>query len=245
LSEHPCLSLRVARRRPFGLDELVDAGGIHPDLVPVLLRLVSSRAAFLVSGGTGTGKTTVLATLLGEVNHRERVLVVEDTAELAPTHPHVVRLTARTANGEGQGSVSLRDLVRQALRMRPDRLVVGEVRGPEVIDLMTALNTGHEGGCGTLHANRAADVPARVEALAALGGMGREAAHSQLAAAVSVVVHLSRGAQGRRQVTEVASVVRDHAGFVNTRPAWRVDGDALLVADGADDLDDVLCGGSR
>jgi hypothetical protein len=123
--------------------------------------------AFLVTGGTGTGKTTLLAALLSLVDRDDRVLLVEDAGELSPEHPHVVRLEARAPNVEGAGAVTLRDLVRQALRMRPDRLVVGEVRGAEVVDLLAALNTGHEGGCGTLHANSAVDVPARLEALAA------------------------------------------------------------------------------
>ena len=124
-------------------------------------------------------------------------MLVEDAAELRPDHPHVVGLEARTANVEGVGAIELRTLVRQALRMRPDRLVVGEVRGAEVVDLLAALNTGHDGGCGTLHANSAADVPARVEALALAAGLGRAAVHSQLASGVAAVVHLQRGRDGR------------------------------------------------
>src|SRR5262249_35829249 len=137
---------------------------------------------------TGSGKTTLLAALLGCVDPAERVICVEDAGELRPEHPHVVRLVARPPNIEGVGEVTLRDLVRQALRMRPDRLVVGEVRGAEVCDLLAALNTGHEGGAGTVHANSVREVPARLEALAALGGMPRDVLHSQLAAAVQVLV---------------------------------------------------------
>ena len=133
---------------------------------------MQSRLAFLVSGGTGSGKTTLLAALLGLVPHHERIVIVEDSRELAPDHPHVVRLEGRPANAERAGAITLTDLVRQSLRMRPDRLVVGEVRGGEICDLLTAMNTGHEGGCGTVHANSAADVPARLEALAALGRAG-------------------------------------------------------------------------
>lgn len=220
LAEHPCLSLRVPRRRAFTVRELVAAGtlpGRFGDLVPAL---VGSGCSFLVTGGTGTGKTTLLSALLGLVRAADRLVLVEDTAELAPDHPHVVRLTARPANAEGRGGVGLRDLVRQALRMRPDRLVVGEVRGGEVVELLAALNTGHEGGCGTVHANRAGDVPARVEALAAAGGLARDAAHSQLAAAVGVVVHLARDRGGQRRVSELAVLGRDGAGWVVTRPAW-------------------------
>lgn len=205
------ISLRVPARRSFTLEALVDAGGVHPDAAAVLRRLVAARVAFVVSGGTGSGKTTLLATLLGLVPPRERIVLVEDAAELAPEHPQVVALEARPANAEGAGLVTVRDLVRQALRMRPDRLVVGEVRGAEVVDLLAALNTGHEGGCGTVHANSAADVPARFEALGVAGGLGRDAVHSQLAAGVQAVVHLRRGRDGVRRVEEVGVLVPEVA----------------------------------
>ena len=167
------ISLRVPRARVFTLDELVGAGSMSTAGAELLRGLVASRAAFLVSGGTGSGKTTLLSSLLSLVDPAERVVLVEDAAELRPDHPHVVALEARTANVEGVGAIELRTLVRQALRMRPDRLVVGEVRGGEVVDLLAALNTGHDGGCGTLHANSAADVPARMEALALAAGLDR------------------------------------------------------------------------
>ena len=151
-------------------------------MADVLRAIVAGRVTALVTGGTGSGKTTVLGALLELVPADERVVVVEETGELAPRHPHVVLLEGRPANVEGAGAVTLADLVRQALRMRPDRLVVGEVRGPEVVQLLTAFNTGHEGCLGTVHANSAADVPARVEALALGAGMGRDAVRSQLSA---------------------------------------------------------------
>lgn len=141
-----CLSLRVVRPRAFTLEELVAAGTLPPGGDRVLRALVEARVSYLISGGTGAGKTTLLSSLLGAVGDRERIVLAEDSAELRPDHPHVVRLESRPANQEGVGQVTLRDLVRQALRMRPDRLVVGEVRGPEVADLLAALNTGHEGG---------------------------------------------------------------------------------------------------
>jgi pilus assembly protein CpaF len=216
-----CLSLRVPRRRPFTLDELVEAGTVSGQGAAVLAALVASRRAFLVTGGTGTGKTTILATLLGLVPASERIVIVEDAAELRPAHPHVVRLECRPANVEGAGEVTLRQLVRQALRMRPDRLVVGEVRGAECVDLLAALNSGHEGGCGTLHANTAADVPARLEALAALGGMRRSALHSQLGAALHAVVHLGRDAAGRRWLVEIGVVRRRSRGAVQVASALR------------------------
>jgi pilus assembly protein CpaF len=159
--------------------------------------------------------------LLGLVPSRERIVLVEDAAELRPAHPHVVALQARTSNVEGVGTVTLRDLVRQALRMRPDRLVVGECRGAEVVDWLAALNTGHEGGAGTLHANTSADVPARLEALGLLGGLSRVALHAQVAAALQVVVQLRRTAGGRvlDEVCVLAPAGRDR--LVVTAPAWR------------------------
>ena len=179
-----CLSLRVLRPATQDLAALTAAGAIAPLAAALLDEVIAARLAFLISGGTGAGKTTLLAAMLGAVDARERLVCVEDAAELQPRHPHLIRLVARTANVEGAGEIGLRDLVRQALRMRPDRLVVGEVRGAEVIDLLSALNTGHDGGAGTVHANSPAEVPARLEALAGLGGLDRAALHSQLAAAL-------------------------------------------------------------
>ncbi|MGW7635315.1 TadA family conjugal transfer-associated ATPase [Streptomyces decoyicus] len=221
-----CLSLRVLRPRAFGLAELVAAGTVPPGGDRLLRALLAARLSFLISGGTGSGKTTLLSTLLGLVGPAERIVLAEDSAELRPDHPHVVRLETRPANQEGVGRVTLRDLVRQALRMRPDRLVVGEVRGAEVTDLLAALNTGHEGGCGTVHANAACDVPARLEALGSTAGLDRAALHSQLAAALSVVLHLVRDRSGRRRIAELHVLERDRAGFVVTVPAavWSPDG---------------------
>ncbi|WP_338886951.1 TadA family conjugal transfer-associated ATPase [Rhodococcus sovatensis] len=219
-----CLSLRVLRPTTQGLDALARRGAIEPEALDLLRRIIDARLAFLVVGGTGAGKTTLLAALLGEVRPTERIVCVEDAAELAPSHPHVVRMVARAPNVEGVGEVTVRQLVRQALRMRPDRLVVGEVRGAEVVDLLTALNTGHDGGAGTIHANSPAEVPARLEALAALGGMSREALHSQLGAAVQVVLHVHRGTDGQRRLREIAVVVPDESGRVRVAPAWTSSG---------------------
>ena len=152
------------------------------------------------------------------------------TCELAPAHPHLVRLLSRSPNVEGAGEITLRQLIRQALRMRPDRIVVGEVRGAEVVDLLAALNTGHDGGCGTVHANSPAEVPARLEALAALGGLDRAALHAQLAAAVQVVVHVGRGSRGRR-LTEIAVLRRDADGLCHAVPAWHADRGPCEAAD--------------
>lgn len=201
------LVLRVPRHRSWTLADLVASGMVARGLESPLRQLIEGRRTFLVTGGTGSGKTTLLNALLGVVSVSERLVVVEDTRELAPQHPHVVLLQTRPPNIEGAGTVSLQDLVKQTLRMRPDRLVVGEVRGREVVDLLTAFNTGHDGGCGTVHANSAADVVPRLEALAALGGLQRAALHRLVAAAIDAVVHLERAADGRRYVSTVATLV--------------------------------------
>jgi pilus assembly protein CpaF len=218
------LSLRVPRRRVFHLDGLREAEALGPEGARLLRRVVEQRLAFLVSGGTGSGKTTLLNALLSLCDPRERLVLVEDSSELRPEHPHVVALESRPPNIEGSGEVTLRTLVRQALRMRPDRLVVGEVRGAEVVDLLAAMNTGHEGGCGTLHANSAADVPNRVASLAMAAGLPRAAALSQLASAVDVVVHLHRPRGGVRRVREVGVLVGDGA-EVEVVPAVTFDAD--------------------
>ena len=217
------ISLRVLRSQSFTLAELVNAWMIPPAWEPVLRAIVTERASFLVSGATGTGKTTLLAALLSVVDPAERIVTIEEARELAPTHPHVVPLAARRANVEGTGAVDLADLVRNALRMRPDRIVLGECRGAEVRDVLTALNTGHSGGCATLHANTAADVPARLEALAALAGMTRESLAAQALSALDAVIHLRRvpAADGerRRFVGEIGVVRRSAEGELVVRPA--------------------------
>jgi pilus assembly protein CpaF len=200
------VSLRVPRASGLGLPVLRARGMFDATVEELLRALVRRRSSFVVTGGTGCGKTTLLAAMLAEVPVGERIVVVEDVRELAIAHPHVVRLQGRGPNVEGHGAVGLVDLVRQALRMRPDRLVVGEVRGAEVREMLAALNTGHEGGCGTLHANAPADVPRRFDALGALAAMPRDAVQTQLSSAVQGVVHVERAA-GRRRVASL-SVIR-------------------------------------
>lgn len=239
------LSLRVPARRAYTLEALEAAETMTVGGAELLRQLVASRAAFLVTGGTGCGKTTLLAALLGLVDPTERLVIVEDASELRPDHPHVVGLEGRPINLEGAGAVVLRDLVRQALRMRPDRLIVGEVRGAEVVDLLAALNTGHEGGCGTVHANSAQDLPARIEALGVAAGLPREAVHSQLSAAVDVVVHVHRDRSGRRRLRELAVLERSADGWAraSTAVAFDDDGRASMGA-GARRLDSILEGAS-
>lgn len=222
-----CLSLRVLRQASMDLGDLVRLGTVEPAIAELLREIVRRRWSFLVVGGTGSGKTTLLSTLLGEVGHHERVVCIEDTAELAPRHPHVVTLVTRRPNTEGSGEITLTDLLRQALRMRPDRIVVGEIRGPEVVDLLAALNTGHDGGAGTVHANSLEEVPARIEALAALGGLDRAAAHSQLTAAVKVVLVTHRSHSGVRKLVQIGVLERGHR--LTTRVVWRLGEDPRAV----------------
>ncbi len=234
------ISLRVPPREAFTLEELIARGSVDREGAALLRTLVEARLAILISGGTGSGKTTVLSTLLGLVDERERIVIVEDSTELLPRHRHVVRMQARTPNIEGAGVVTLRDLVRQALRMRPDRLVLGEVRGAEVVDLLAAMNTGHEGGMGTVHANSAADVPARLEALGLAAGLDRMAVHALVAAAVDVVMHLGRDETGRRVVSGVHVLARGDSGLVSTVPAFTRRGARLAADEGGPQLVDLL-----
>jgi pilus assembly protein CpaF len=214
-----CLSLRVLRPAVHDLDTLCRLGTVDEQGAKLVRAIVDARLAFVVVGGTGSGKTTLLGAMLGCVSAKERIVCVEDAGELAPDHPQFVRLIARPPNIEGAGGVTVRDLVRQALRMRPDRLVVGEVRGAEVVELLTALNTGHDGGAGTLHANSPRDVPARFEALAALGGLQRSALHSQLSAAIQIVLHMRRDGDSRRLVE--AGILGRSGDFAEVTPVWR------------------------
>lgn len=206
--EGPLVSLRTRRRRAFQLSELVRLGTVTPPLAPVLRAMVARRANVLVSGATGSGKTTLLASLLALVPADERIVIIEEATELAPEHPHVVHLQTRGANVQHAGEVGLAELVRAAMRMRPDRLVLGECRGAEVRDVLGALNTGHEGGWATVHANTADDVPARLIALGALAGMGRDTVAAQACSAIDALVHVRRDG-GRRYVAQVGLLSED------------------------------------
>ena len=192
------ISIRVPRAEPLSLHDLERSGffgGVPADRVR---DLVARRANLLITGAGGSGKTTFLAALLASAPADERIVVLEDVAELRIAHPHVVCLEARQANLEGAGGIGLDRLVREALRMRPDRLVVGECRGVELRELLTALNTGHDGGAGTMHANSLANVPARLEALGALAGLSPDAVARQAVSAFDAVLHVARSDAGRR-----------------------------------------------
>src|SRR4051812_1239272 len=219
----PCLTIRRFRRHGFSLDDLVDGGTLPAPLAEFLADRVRARAAVLVSGGTGSGKTTTLNALSGAIPDGERIVTIEDAAELRLRQQHVVRLEARPANVEGRGEVTIRALVANALRMRPDRIVVGEVRGPEALDMLQALNTGHEGSLTTVHANSPAAALRRVETLALMAGVGlpHAAISEQVGTALDLVVHQIRGSDGARRIESVAEVVRV-AGGTGTRELYRL-----------------------
>ncbi len=219
----PSLSIRRFSAARPGPRELVELGTLTEELHDELAAAVAARRSILVSGGTGSGKTTLLNALSAFVDPTERVVTIEDAAELRLRQPHVVRLESRPANVEGRGRVTIRDLLRGALRMRPDRIVIGEVRGGEALDLLMALNTGHEGALSTVHANSPEDALRRIETLALMAGVGlpHDAIREQLGRGLDLVIHLARLSDGSRRVVEVAEVVRT-AGSVGVRALFRV-----------------------
>jgi pilus assembly protein CpaF len=229
--EGPILTIRRFRRRGFSADELIEAGTLNPPLRDFLARCVRARLNLLVSGGTGSGKTTTLNALSAFIPEGERIVTVEDAAELRLRQPHVVRLESRPANLEGRGEVTIRGLVRNALRMRPDRIVVGEVRGAEALEMLAAMTTGHDGSLSTVHAGSPEEAVRRVETLALMADVAlpHAAIREQVADAIDVVVHQARMRDGARRVMAVAEVVRV-AGAVGVRevyalregrPCWR------------------------
>ncbi|MEA2292707.1 MAG: pilus assembly protein CpaF [Solirubrobacteraceae bacterium] len=227
----PALTIRRFRPRGFSGEDLVAAGTLTEPLLGFLARAVRARATLLVCGGTGSGKTTTLNALSAFIGDGERVVTIEDAAELRLRQPHVVRLEARPPSLEGRGEVTIRALVRNALRMRPDRIVVGEVRGPEALDLLSALSSGHDGSLSTVHAGSPAEALRRLETLALMAGVGlpHDAIRQQVADAVDLVVFQRRLPDGGRTVTEVAEVVRVAGGpgvrtiysLRDGRPCWR------------------------
>jgi len=207
----PLLTIRKFARAPFRVDDLVAAGSLTPAQADLLERCVRGRLNIVVSGGTGTGKTTLLNALAGFIDPAERIVTVEDAAELRLPQPHVARLESRPPNVEGRGEVTLRALVRNALRMRPDRIVVGEVRGGEALDMLQAMNTGHDGSLTTVHASSPADAVRRIETMALMAGLDLPhlAVREQVASAVDVIVHLVRDGDGSRRVRFVDARGRD------------------------------------
>jgi pilus assembly protein CpaF len=224
----PLLTIRRFRRRPFGADDLVGNGTVSPDALSFLREHVEHRTNLVVSGGTGSGKTTLLNVLSSYIERAERIITIEDAAELRLQQPHVLRLESRPPNVEGRGEVTIRQLVRNALRMRPDRIIVGEVRGAEALDMLQALNTGHAGSMTTVHSNSAADALRRIETLALMADVAlpHVAVRQQLASAIAMVAHLERTADGRRRVAEIVEVVR-FASQVGVRPLYALEGETL------------------
>lgn len=235
--EGTIISLRIPARGGLTLEQMRKGASIDDTTHQILSRMLDVRCNVLISGATGSGKTTLLSALLSSISVNERLICIEEMSELHPAHPHVVHLQARQANTQGRGEVSLSELVRAAMRMRPDRIILGECRGGEVRDIMSALNTGHRGSFATIHANTPAEVPARLSALGALAGMSAEATHVQARAAFDLVVHMERsvgsyGNTGRRvaqigvfglergELTCSCAYHIDRRGRGSTGPAW-------------------------
>lgn len=229
----PCMTIRRFRPHGFALEDLVANGTMPAPVGEFLASCVRARAAILVSGGTGSGKTTTLNALSGAIPDGERIVTVEDAAELQLRQEHVVRLEARPPNVEGRGEVTIRALVRNALRMRPDRILVGEVRGGEALDMLSALATGHEGSLTTVHAMSAAEALRRIETLALMADVGlpHDAIREQVGAAIELVVHQRRTRDGRREIAAIAEVVR-RAGSVGVRELYAAGRTLVRPAEG-------------
>ena len=206
------ISLRIHRPQIMSLSELVLNNTLTNSQKDLLIKIIKEKKSFVICGGTGSGKTTLLNSLLSEVNRNQRILIIEDSRELNPQHPHVVSLEGRPANIEGMGLITMKDLIKQSLRMRADRLIIGEVRGAEVIDWLSALNTGHSGSAGTIHANSIQEVIIRFESLGLMAGLTKEAIHSQLRTALDYVIHIERQSDGRRRVKAIGEFQTDSTG---------------------------------
>lgn len=206
--EGPLLSIRRFRPTPFTFEDMVNAGTISEDMAEFLQLAVKARLNIMVSGGTSAGKTTLLNVLSGHISDEERIITIEDTAELRLQQRHVLRLESRPSNIEGRGAVPQRELVKNALRMRPDRIVVGEVRGPEALDMLQAMNTGHEGSLTTIHANSARDALSRLETLVLLSGieLNQRSIREQVASALDLIVQVKRLPDGSRKVVQISEV---------------------------------------
>ena len=206
------ISLRIHRPQIMSLTELVLNNTVTTSQKDFLNEIMKKQKSFVICGGTGSGKTTLLNSLLNEVKRNQRILIIEDSRELNPQHPHVVSLEGRPANIEGMGLITMKDLIKQSLRMRADRLIIGEVRGAEVIDWLSALNTGHSGSAGTIHANSIHEVIIRFESLGLIAGLSKDAIHSQLRTALDYVIHIERHSDGQRQVKAIGEFDADTNG---------------------------------
>jgi pilus assembly protein CpaF len=204
----PLVSIRKFSKKPFNLNKLVDMGALRPPMAELLAAAVKARVTTIISGGTGSGKTTMLNALSAFISERERLLTIEDAAELQLQQPHVGRMETRPPNLEGKGEIRQRELVKNALRMRPDRIILGECRGEEAFDMLQAMNTGHEGSMATIHANTPRDALSRLEQMIGMAGLPMTIAsiRGQIAAAIRVVVQLQRLSDGKRKVTSIAEI---------------------------------------
>jgi pilus assembly protein CpaF len=225
----PTLSIRRFRTRPFTVNDLLEKGALSPNMAEFLSHAVAARLNILISGGTSAGKTTLLNTLSGYISDRERIVTIEDTAELRLQQRHVIRLESRPSNIEGQGAVSQRDLVKNALRMRPDRIVVGEVRGAEALDMLQAMNTGHEGSLTTVHANSPRDALSRIETLVLLAGidLSQRSIREQIGSAFDLVVQIKRLQDGTRKVVSIAEITGVQDGLISMQDLFEFRQDGL------------------
>jgi pilus assembly protein CpaF len=230
----PALTVRKFAADPYMTDDLVTFGTLTPEIVGLLQVCVEGRLNILITGGTGTGKTTLLNVLSSYIPEEQRIVTIEDAVELQLHQDHVVRLEARPANIEGRGEVTVRDLVRNALRMRPDRIVVGEVRGPEALDMLQAMNTGHEGSLSTLHSNTPRDGLTRLETMVLMAGLDIPvtAIREYISSALHLVIHLSRMRDGSRRVTQITEVVGMEGNVVTLQDIFRFDHRAAPRAEG-------------
>jgi pilus assembly protein CpaF len=208
------ISLRIHRSEVISLNNLVETDTLTKKQKDFFEKIIKDDKSFVISGGTGSGKTTLLNSLLSSCDENQRILIIEDSRELSPQHPHVVSLESRPANIEGMGLITMKDLIKQSLRMRADRLIIGEVRGIEVTDWLSALNTGHRGSAGTIHANSIREVVIRFESLGLISGLSKEAIHSQLKTALNYVIHIEKDSQGKRRVVGIGEFKVDQKGYL-------------------------------
>jgi pilus assembly protein CpaF len=204
----PLMSIRKFSKKPFNLNRLVEVGALRPQMAEVLAAATKARITLIISGGTGSGKTTMLNALSSFISEKERLLTIEDAAELQLQQPHVGRMETRPPNVEGKGEIRQRELVKNALRMRPDRIILGECRGEEAFDMLQAMNTGHEGSMATVHANTPRDAISRLEQMIGMAGLPMTIAsiRGQIAAAIKLIVQLQRMSDGKRKVTSIAEI---------------------------------------
>ncbi len=226
----PSISIRKFAKKGFSLDVMVRQGNLSPEMATVLKIAARARLNILISGGTGSGKTTLLNSLSQMIDVGERIVTIEDAAELQLQQPHVVRLETRPPNLEGQGEVTMRDLVKNALRMRPDRIILGEVRGTEAVDMLQAMNTGHEGSLGTIHANRPREALTRLENMIGMAGINlpAKAVRTQIAAAIDVIVQIARMRDGMRRVVNIMEIVGMEGDVITTQDlfSFKYEGEA-------------------